>query len=149
MAEGQMMKAAPTAIAVQQFNVSPAQVYDAVLDPKMIAQFMFGPLLREETILHIRNDPKVGGEFSFLVKRGETEIDHVGRYLELDRPKRIAFTWAIAPETDGSIVAIDIKPTHHGCTLTLAHEMAPGWSEFVDRARSAWEKMLGVLAGLF
>ena len=75
----------------------------------MIARFMFGPLLREEEILHIRNDPRVGGEFSYKVRRGDDEIDHVGTFLELDPPKRIVFTWTIAPEKDGS----DRHHRHH------------------------------------
>ncbi|MDP3495855.1 MAG: SRPBCC domain-containing protein, partial [Hyphomonadaceae bacterium] len=69
-------------------------------------------------------------------------------FLELTPPRRIVFTWAIAPETDGSTVSIDIVPTADGCTLTLAHEMAPQWAEYLDRSRAGWEKMLGVLATL-
>jgi uncharacterized protein YndB with AHSA1/START domain len=162
------MPANPTAIAIQKFSVPPQRVYDAILDPAMIARFMFGPLLREEEILHMRNDPRVGGEFSYKVRRGQDEIDHVGRFLEttppvafssenattLDsrtpkgRPGRIAFTWAIAPRKDGSTVTIDIAPTRDGCTVTLMHEMAPEWADFVDRSRDGWKKMLGVLATL-
>jgi uncharacterized protein YndB with AHSA1/START domain len=142
------MPAKPTAIAVQTFNVTPQRVYDAILSPEIIARFMFGPLLREETILHIRNEPKVGGYFSYKVRRGADEIDHVGKFLELTPPTRIVFTWAIAPETDGSTVALDITPTAEGCSVRLTHEMAPEWADFVDRSRGAWEKMLGVLATL-
>lgn len=138
----------PAAVAVQTFRTSPERVYDAILDRDMIAQFMFGALLREEDILHINLEPKVGGEFSYKVRRGQDEIDHVGRFLELDRPKRIVFTWSIAPDRDGSTVAIDIAPTPDGCRLTLTHEMAPEWADFVDRSRGAWEKMLGVLSTL-
>lgn len=144
------MTAEPAAIAVQAFKVSPQRVYDAILDPAMISRFMFGPLLREETILHISNDPRVGGDFSFKVRRGEIEIDHVGKYLELAPPKRIVFTWAIVGQGDDdpSTVAIDITPTPEGCSVRLIHEMAPEWADFVGRARGAWEKMLGVLAAL-
>ncbi len=140
----------PAAIAVQTFAVPPQRVYDAILDPKMIARFMFGPLLREEAILHIRNNPRVGGAFSYKVRRGEHEIDHVGRFLQLTPPKRIVFTWGIAGESDqyGSTVAIDITPTPEGCIVTLTHEMPPQWADFLDRSRAAWEKMLGVLATL-
>jgi len=154
MAGGNLtMTSRPAAIAVQTFAVPPERVYDAVLDPEMIARFMFGLLLREETILHIHNEPVVGGAFSFKVRRtmqdgSEVEIDHVGRYLELDRPRRIAFTWNIAPAADGSTVVIDIAPTPAACTLTLTHEMDPEWADFVDRARDSWAKMLRVLAGL-
>lgn len=145
------MTAKPAAIAVQTFSVPAQRVYDAILDPGMISRFMFGPLLREETILHINNDPRVGGEFSFKVRRGENEIDHVGKYLELAPPKRIVFTWAIVGQGDNdpSTVAIDITPTPDGCSVRLTHEMAPEWADFVDRARGSWEKMLGVLATLF
>lgn len=140
----------PVAIAVQTFKVPPQRVYDAILDPDMIARFMFGPLLREETILHIRNEPRIGGAFSYKVRRGDTEIDHVGAFLELDRPRRIAFTWGIVGESadEPSTVTIDITPTTDGCSVRLVHEMDEEWADFADRARGAWEKMLGVLAGL-
>ena len=144
------MTAKPAAIAVQSIRAAPERVFDAILDVGMISRFMFGPLLREEEILHIRNDPKVGGAFSYKVRRGETDIDHIGTFLELDRPRRIVFTWAIAGQGDDdpSVVAIDITPTAEGCTVRLVHEMAPEWADFVDRSRGAWEKMLGVLATL-
>ena len=142
--------AKPTAITIQIFRVPAQRVYDAILDPDMIAKFMFGPLLREETILHIRADARVGGRFSYRVRRGETEIDHVGKFLELDRPNRIVFTWAIAGEgeDDPSIVTIDITPRPDGCSLRLTHEMDEKWAEFVDRSQAGWEKMFGVLATL-
>ncbi len=140
----------PTAIAIQTFRVPAARVYDAILDPDMIARFMFGPLLREETILHILADARVGGAFSYKVRRGDTDIDHIGRFVELDRPRRIVFTWAIAGAGDDnpSVVTVDITPTAEGCSLRLVHEMDEQWAEFIDRSRGAWEKMLGVLATL-
>jgi uncharacterized protein YndB with AHSA1/START domain len=151
MAKGHVTMATPAAIAVQKFNVPPQRVYEAILSPEMVGRFMFGPLLREETILHIRNDPRIGGTFSYKVRRGEHEIDHVGTFLELVPPKRIVFTWGIVGESDGdnSTVTIDIAPTPSGCTVILTHEMPPQWADFIDRSRAAWEKMLGVLATLF
>jgi len=109
---------------------------------------MFGPLLREEEILHIRNDPKVGGRFSFKVRRGDQELDHVGAYLELTPPSRIVFTWAVIPQPESSTISIDISPTADGCSLRLTHDMPPEYADFVDRARGSWEKMLGALATL-
>lgn len=140
----------PAAIAIQTFSVPAQRVYDAVLDPDMIARFMFGPLLREEIILHIGNDPRVGGAFSYKVQRGDDVIDHVGEFLELDPPRRIRFTWGIAGQSDGepSVVTIDIAPTPDGCRLTLTQEIPAEWAAYVDRSRAAWEKMLGVLESL-
>lgn len=145
------MSTNPAAIAVQVFKVPPRRVYDAILSTEMISRFMFGPLLREETILHIRNEPHVGGSFSYKVRRGEHEIDHVGKFLELDPAKRIAFSWAVAggsDDGDPSVVTIDITPTSEGCSVRLMHEMPPEWADFIDRSRQAWERMLGVLATL-
>jgi uncharacterized protein YndB with AHSA1/START domain len=138
----------PVAIAIQTFKISPQRVYDAILDPAMIARFMFGLLLRQEEILHIRNDPRVGGEFSFKVRRGDQDLDHVGVYLELTPPTRITFTWAVVPQRDSSTVSIDIMPTADGCSVRLTHAMPPEYAEYVDRARGSWENMLGVLATL-
>ena len=140
----------PAAIAVQTFTVPPQRVYDAILDPAMIARFMFGPLLREEEILHIRNEPRVGGAFSYKVRRGDIEIDHIGTYLELEPPGRIVFSWSIAGQGDDdpSIVTLDITPTADGCSLRLTHEMDEKWADFVDRSRAGWQKMLGVLTTL-
>lgn len=142
------MAAKPVAIAVQTFKVAPQRVYDAILAPDMVARWMFGPLLREETILHIHSDLRIGGEFSYKVRRGDNEIDHVGKFLELDPPKRIVFTWGIVGESadDPSHVIIDITPTAEGCSVRLMHEMDEQWADYVDIARGAWEKMLGILA---
>ncbi len=144
------MATKPTAIAIQTFKTPPQRVYDAILAPDMVAQWMFGPLLREETILHIRSDLRVGGEFSYKVRRGDTEIDHVGKFLELDPPKRIVFTWGVVGESadEPSHVIIDITPTPEGCSVRLMHEMDEQWAAYLDRARGSWEKMLGILATL-
>ncbi len=144
------MSAKPTAVAVQMFKVPPQRVYDAILDPDMIARFMFGPLLREEVILHVGNDPRVGGAFSYKVQRGDDVIDHVGEFRELDPPRRIVFTWGIAGQSDDepSVVMIDIALTPDGCRLTLTQEIPPAWAAYVDRSRAAWEKMLGTLVTL-
>lgn len=132
------------------FDVPAEQVFDAWLNPKMIGQWMFGPRLQEEEILHITVDPKVGGAFSFLVRRQGTEIDHVGKYREIDRPSRLVFTWGVAGESEGeSLVIIVIVPTQEGCELTLTHEMDPKWAEYADRTREGWTKMLKALSDLF
>ena len=90
----------PVVRVERSFKAAPERVFDAWLDTTWIGRFMFGPLLREETILHIRNDARIGGTFSYKVRRGDTEIDHVGKFLELMPPKRVAFTWAIAGQSD-------------------------------------------------
>jgi uncharacterized protein YndB with AHSA1/START domain len=88
----------------------------------------------------------VGGSFSFVVRRQDNEIDHIGKYLEIDRPRHLVFTWGIVQDSgDSSRVIIEIIALEPGSELTLTHEMDPEWGEYEDRTRDAWSKMLQVL----
>lgn len=131
----------------QHFAVPAERVFDAWLNPALIGQWMFGPALREEEVVQITVDGRVGGRFSFVVRRQGQAIDHVGEYLELARPRRLVFTWGIRGQAqDESRVIIEIVPQDDGCELTLLHEMAPQWADFVERSQAGWAKMVGVLA---
>lgn len=130
---------------VHRFKSAPERVFDAWLAPEIIGQWMFGPKLRDEEILRISIDAQVGGSFSFLVRRQGEDIDHVGRYLEIDRPRRLVFTWGIG-EGDSSLIVVEIAPDGTGCELTLTHELHPDWAEYAERTEAGWTKMLGVLA---
>lgn len=132
---------------IRRFAASAERVFDAWLDPVLIGQWMFGPRLREEEILHLTVDARVGGTFSFLVRRQGQELDHVGRYQEVDRPRRLVFTWGIGDiaAAEESRVIIDILPLGTGCELTLTHEMHPKWAEYADRTKGGWTKMLDTL----
>lgn len=129
---------------VHRFEAAPERVFDAWLSPGLLGQWMFGAKLRDEEILRISVDGRVGGSFSFLVRRQGEEIDHVGKYLEIDRPRRLVFTWGIG-EGDSSRVVIDIVPSGTGCELTLTHELHPDWADYTARTEAGWTKMLGVL----
>jgi len=108
---------------------------------------MFGPALGDETVPRIAIDARAGGRFSFLVLRGGEEIDHVGEYIALERPHRLAFTWGVAAIVDGdSRVTIDITRRGSGCALELTYELRPEWAEYADRTRDGWTDMLGCLA---
>jgi uncharacterized protein YndB with AHSA1/START domain len=131
----------------KRFLVTPERVFDAWLDVKMIGQFMFGPALRDEEIVRLTLDARVGGTFSFVVRRQGEEIDHIGRYLTIDRPRTLIFTWSIAPEPiDASRVEVHIVPTPDGCELTLTHELTPEWADYADRVEAGWTKMVDALA---
>lgn len=130
----------------RRFSESPERVFDAWLDPGMIGRWMFGPALRDEEVLRIAVDARVGGSFSFLVRRQGEEIDHTGKYREIARPRRLVFTWGVAGESeDESLVIIDIVPLETGCDLALTHQMHPKWAEYASRTEAGWSKMLGAL----
>jgi len=123
-----------------RFEAAPERVFDAWLTPDSVRQW-FGPGLGE--MVRVDVDPQVGGKFSFVQKRGEDDVDHVGTYLELDRPRRLAFTWGVPQDSDDiSRVVIDIAPLEDGSELTLTHELHPDWTDYAERTEEAWSKML-------
>lgn len=135
----------------RRYAASAESVFDAWLDPKMIGKFMFGPHLRDETVVHLNVDARLGGAFSFRVRRPGMVIDHVGQYFELVRPTRLAFTWSAfeagsdQPAGSDSRVTINIEPQVQGCELTLTHELAPEWADFAERTKSGWTTMTNAL----
>ena len=143
-----MTSSTPVTIRVSRRFVAAAdKVFDAWLDPVLLGQWMFGPRLRDEQVPHLNVDPRVGGAFSFLVRREGGEVDHIGTYREVDRPRRLAFTWGVAgASSDESVVTIDIKPVDFGCELTLTHAMDPKWADYAERTRAGWTKMIDMLA---
>jgi len=126
------------------FDTIPERVFNAWLDPAMLEKWMFGPGVRDEDILHLKLDRKPGGRFSFLVKREGDEIDHIGRYLEIDPPRRLVFTWRIAG-SEISAVTIEIEGDDRGSELMLTHLLHENWIDHLERTRQDWTLMLDKL----
>ncbi|HKB57419.1 MAG TPA: SRPBCC family protein [Lacunisphaera sp.] len=136
------------AVVIHRFAVPAERVYDAWLDPEWIGRWMFGPSVRDERIVRLGVEPRTGGKFSFVVDRQGVEINHVGEYLELDRPGLLVFTWATRDSLPGtSRVIAEILPRDDGCELTLTHVMGADRAAFVDKAAGSWRQMFGALAG--
>lgn len=137
--------------AIRYFEAAPERVFDAWLVPRVLGQWMFGPHVRQENVVRLDVDPRVGGRFSLKVERNGEIVDHVGQYLEIERPHRLVFTWAVKGQSDDapSQVHIDIVASSSGCVLTLVHSMDAKWSEYAQRTQDGWNTMLDALAGLF
>lgn len=135
---------------VKEFKAPAEKVFDAWIDPEWLSRWMFGPDVRDEKILKLETNPEIKGAFSFVVQRGEMVINHVGHYVEVQRPNRLIFTWGIESESeDESVVTINIESTEKGCLLTLTHELDPKWKEYADRTKEGWSFMLDKLKHLF
>lgn len=126
-----------------RFSASAERVFDAWLDARTAAQWMFatptGEMVRAEI------DPRVGGTFRFVDRRDGQDVDHTGEYLEIDRPRRLVFTFSV-DGSEADRVIIEIVPLATGCELTLTHEMSPEWAAYADRAKEGWSTMLEGLA---
>src|SRR5438552_4671695 len=135
------------ACVTRRFSAEPERVFDAWLDAGMLGKWMFGPAVREEEVARLDLDPREGGSFSFVVRRKGEEIDHVGKYVEIDRPRRLVFTWGVPKQSPNSArVLVDIIPLDTGCQLNLTHELHPDCADYASRTQAAWTKMLEALA---
>jgi len=131
---------------VRRYPVPPERVFDAWLDLELAGRFLFatetGEMVRAEI------DPRVGGRFNFTDRRDGEDVEHVGEYLEIDRPRRLSFTFNVKGhgDEDYSRVIVDIRPHGDGSELTLTHEMDPKWADYADRTRHGWGQILEGLA---
>jgi len=133
----------------RRFTARAERVFDAWLDPEMINKWMFGPGVRDEEVVRLTAAPRVGGSFSFVVRRQGNEVDHVGEYIEIVRPRRLVFTWAVREDLpDTSRIIVEIVPSETGCELSLTHELHPNWADYASRTEAAWAKMLDALAAV-
>lgn len=132
-------------ITVSRCFAAPAEVvFDAWLDATAIGEWLFAT--PGGKMVHVEIAPRAGGKFVVFEQRGELIAEHYGRYLEIDRPRRIVFLFAVTKLDDAgdeaSRVAIDIAPIGNGCELILTHEIHPKWAEYVDRTRGGWTEIL-------
>lgn len=131
----------------RRFEASPERVFDAWLDAEKARKFLFatskGQMVRAEV------DARVGGAFNFTDRRDGVDAEHVGEYLEIDRPRRLVFTFHTERNSsDLSRVSIDLVPLGTGCELTLTHEIDPRWAEYKDRTEAGWTTIVDALAVL-
>lgn len=95
-------------------------------------------------MLKVEIDARVGGRFCFVDRRGGEDIEHTGAYLELQRPNRLVFSFAVPRySTNVDRVSIDITSSARGgCTLTLRHELPPEAAAVQRRAQRGWASVL-------
>lgn len=138
----------PAVVVAHRFDASPERVFDAWLDPEMARHWLFstpgGMMVRAEV------DARVGGRFTFTERRDGEDIEHVGEYIEIDRPSRLVFTFAVPKYSDEyDLVTVEIRRLDKGCELTLTNEMSPQiYNEWGERTRSGWMTLLDGLAAV-
>jgi uncharacterized protein YndB with AHSA1/START domain len=132
----------PVLRITRHFDAAPERVFDAWLDPKTAGRWLFTDAKGKITRCEI--DARVGGKFLIVDRRAVGEVDHIGEYLEIDRPRRLVFSFAVprySPEE--TRVTLDIVPSGSGCELTLTHEgVLPEWAE---QTQQGWGMILEAL----
>jgi len=132
-----------TVRVTHRFAASADRVFDAWLDPAIAGKWLFATSTGR--MVRVAIDARVGGAFAFVDRREGEDIEHIGEYREIDRPRRLVFTFAVPKlSADMTRVAIDIAPHGEGCDLTLTHEdVLP---DYAERTQAGWGKLLDGLA---
>ena len=144
-----MSPGAPGLRLVRTLAAAPEDVFDAWTNPASIRVWMC-PGSIQEAVAEL--DVRVGGRFRIVMREPGREVVHTGEYLEVDRPRRLAFTWVSAGTRDQvTRVAITLRRIAQRRTeLVLEHEALPdeeargsherGWAQIaakLDRHLSA------------
>ncbi len=92
-------------------------------------------------------DVRVGGHFRIVMRGEQRDYVHAGKYLEIDPPNRLAFTWvSAATHEKPSMVTVEFWP--HGdkeTEVVLIHEQLPD-EEAVRTHRGGWDDIAAKLA---
>ena len=145
-----------TIVRVSQRYSAPAErVFDAWLTPNQAARFLFRT--RTGNVMQCEITPEVGSGFTVIDRRpaadGEEsvfDVVHMGKYLEIDRPRRIVFEFSVLTfgSEDPTRVTVDVAPVSPmACELTLTHDMGPceHARQLEQASRRGWTNMLALL----
>ena len=138
---------------VQRILLAPPEVvYDEWLDVDALAEFIAPFPTRPG---RIELDPRIGGLYKIEMIDPDRVVQVTGVYLELDRPRRLRFTWT--SDLGGgfdSIVTVTLKPHGGARTLmTIEHtELPPEWRADHEKgwtqiARQLEDKLAPVAGG--
>lgn len=123
-------------------NAPASRVFDAWLDPTMIAKFMRPS--PDMPAPDVSNEPVEGGRFDILMKAGEKDIPHAGTYKEISRYSRLVFTWESPFSVEGSTVTLDFEEVDGKTNVTLTHVKFPS-QESCDNHNVGWSNILAAL----
>jgi len=142
--------AAAPGLQLERVIAAPRErLFEAWLDPATVARFL-APTGRASAEI----DAVVGGRFRVVMLGNDAMplppgfpdgLVHTGEYLEIDRYRRLAFTW-VSPYTgpEPSVVTIDFEAAGAATRLRLRHEHLS--AEEVASHGSGWGAILDHLA---
>lgn len=125
---------------VRRFEAPPERVFDAWTQPELAAKWLFtGP----ESEAHSTTfDLRVGGPWEIVDRRGGTDYRAIGAFVEIDRPRRLVFTFGMPQFSEGfTTVTVEIEADGDGAVMTMTQEgLAPealkpleeGWAAMFD-----------------
>jgi uncharacterized protein YndB with AHSA1/START domain len=141
------MNDAPIARVQRVMPAAPEVVFDQWLDPESLAEWMCP---RPTRVVAITVESRVGGSVRFDVDDSGTRVLITGRFLVIDRPQLLRFTWSNSDWPDptaASIVNVAFAPLGDDQTLmTIDHSLLP--PDRFDEFQDGWSLTCDQLAAL-
>lgn len=129
-------------------GASAEELFDAWLDPASVAVWMRpGTIARTTATI----DARVGGKYE-ITMHGDSEVyPHRGVYREIDRPRRLSFTWSSpATQQQETLVTVEFTARGPATEVVVTHAQLPsedarqshtaGWTSAVDRLAAHLEE---------
>lgn len=132
----------------KRLPVPPEVVFDAWTTPEHMENW-FSPAMMPASVPKL--ELRVGGEFRVDMHGEEKDYVHTGKYIEIDRPRKLVFSWfSESTQQKETVVTLELQADGDGTLLSLTHERFPteesrdahrgGWSEIVDRLEDVLAK---------
>src|SRR5688572_7179083 len=130
-------------LVTRLFRAPCERIFDSWLDAGTVGNWLFAT--PDGEMVRIEIDPRVGGSYEIVERRGGEDVLHTGSYEEIERPRRLVFTLQVPKYSqDMSRVAIDLAPGDGGCVLTL--DAGEETAEDAAKYRKGWSTILEGLA---
>ena len=132
-------------VTVQREIAAPADdLFDAWLDAQSLGSWLRPSGVRET---RAETDPRVGGTFRIVMVDDESSDVHTGTYREIDRPRRLVFTWS-SPATRfrDSIVTVTFQPSSNSSTVVEIHQVGLPDEEARAGHHAGWSDALRELS---
>ena len=126
------MNDAPIVRVQRVMPATPEVVFDQWLDPESLMDWMCPRPVR---CVAVAVEPSVGGSVRFDVDDSGTSVLITGRFLAIDRPHLLRFTWSASDWPDptaASVVTVAFEPLGDDQTvMSVEHSLLPP-QEFDD-----------------
>ena len=128
----------------RRFGAPPERVFGAWLDEATAGEWLFAT--PDGEMVRVEIDPRAGGRYEIVERRGGEDVLHTGTYEEIERPRRLVFTLQVpkyAAHTDR--VTIEVAPADGGAELTLSQTVPQDAPASPERIEQGWGKVLAAL----
>jgi uncharacterized protein YndB with AHSA1/START domain len=134
-------------VVAEIFIAAPRErIFQAITDPKQAIRW-WGQADRYH-LAEFQMDVRVGGKWSTSgasVKMGDIAVH--GEFIEIDPPRRLAYTWSSSWMNAVTKVLWELEPQDNGTFVKLTHTGFAGDAEQAKNHGTGWSLVLGWLQG--